>query len=396
MSRAPNRFKPGALPVATQGHFVALGAGAVHRGLGAVNLAARALAVGLMACGTAVAAAAGWSVHLADGRTLAIVADGAVGPFAQTLERRLADGTLDRQFGSAGRVVISLGAESPGPRSIRSDAAGRILVIGAAMGPEGHAVPASLRYLPDGRIDLSWGTQGRGLIPSRGADAFGADVLAMPDESVLVLGQIENESTEQAALWRLGRNGTFDGSFGQEGAMRATGLEASLALGLQLDDDGAALIAVQTERQGRPWLEVHRWQTGQEQPQRVAYQPMPGDWQGPATLARRGGTWQWFDASQPISSGGVPLVAVAATTAWRRGSSPVPTPAAADAPGPSEGGAVWNPFSPGPEAESAAAAAAVAPAVTSSPIPWTALAAFAIAVLAGVGWWRRKRRQSGI
>ena len=353
-----------------------------------MNWVARSVAAGAMACGAALAVAAGWSLRLADGRQIAIVADGTAGDNAQWLERRNPDGSLDRQFGNAGRVVFSLGADSPGPRSVRLDNSGRVLVVGAAIGMEGHSVPASLRFLPDGRIDLSWGLQGRSLIPSPDAQAYGADVLALPDGSALVLGQIEGEAVERAALWRLGGDGAADSGFGAAGVMRANGLETSEALALQLDDDGAALIAVQTFQQGLPWLEVHRWQIGQDQPQRVAHQPMPPDWQGPATLARRGGTWQWFDASQAAGSGGVPLAAVAATAVWTKGTGPGAGANAAAQANPTEGSAAWNPFSTEPGA--VPAAPAISPSLPE--LGWLALALAILAALAGWGWWRWRHR----
>ena len=348
----------------------------------------RSVALGLLACGAAFSATAGWSVRLADGRQVSIVADGTVGDSAQVLERRNADGSLDRQFGQNGRVVMSLGADSPGPQSIRLDANGRLLVVGAALGLEGHPVPASLRFLPDGRIDASWGIQGRSLIPSPKAHAHAADALALPDGSVLVLGQIDSTTAEQAALWRLAGNGRVDAEFGSAGVMRASGLETSEPLALQLDDDGAALIAVQTLQQGRPWLEVHRWQAGLDQPQRVAYQPMPSNWAGPATLARRGGMWQWFDASQTVTSGGLPLVAVAATSAW---SGTVGMPAAANPAvqsAPTEGGAVFNPFS----TDARTASSAVSALDPNVVLSWAALVALSFAALLGFGWWRWRKK----
>ncbi|KNZ32153.1 MAG: hypothetical protein AD742_13690 [Methylibium sp. NZG] len=357
-----------------------------------MNCVLRAAATGLMACGAAVATAASWDVTLADGRRVAIVPDGSADPSSQVLERRHPDGSLDRQFGEAGRVLFSLGADSPGPRSIRVDEAGRLLIVGAAQGPKGLAVPAAMRFLPDGRLDVAWGVQGRSLVPSTEADAYGADLLPLPDKSLLVLGQVETTAGEQAALWRILSNGSFDPTFGQGGTMRSSGIESSQALALQLDDEGAALIALLTLQQGQPWLDLHRWQAGQVQPQRVAYQPMPADWQGPVTLARRGGTWQWFDASQPLTSGGVPLVAMAATAVWAAGTSAADAQIAATGAtatsAVSEGGAAYNPFSP----PTVGAAGPNSGLATSLELPWIALALLAFAALAGLGWWRWRRR----
>ena len=356
-----------------------------------MNGAARALAAALLACAAGVAVAAGWSLRLADGRQIAIVPDSAAGDSAHILERRNPDGSLDQQFGVDGRVIFSLGADSPGPRSVRIDKNGRLLVVGAAMGVGNREVPASLRFLFNGKIDLTWGVLGRSLLPSPVPQAHGADILQLPDESVLVLGQLEGPVNEQAALWRMNSNGVLDPTFGTSGMQRATGLEASEGLGLQLDDDDAVLIAVQTVRQGLAWLEVHRLPPGLDLPQRVTLQPRPANWRGPVTLARSGGTWQWFDASQASTKGGVALVAVAATTLW---SQAEPKAAAAPPVAPAvsgDGGAAWNPFAKPTEAEAPPAADGSGAAVGSAWLGWLLLG---IATLLGMGWWHWRRHQA--
>ncbi len=355
-----------------------------------MNGAARALAAALLACAAGVAAA-GWSFRLADGRQVAILPDSAAGDSAHILERRNPDGSLDQQFGVDGRVIFSLGADSPGPRSVRIDKNGRLLVVGAAMGAANREVPASLRFLSNGKIDLTWGIQGRSLLPSPVQQAHGADILQLPDESVLVLGQLEGPVSEQAALWRMTSRGVLDPSFGTAGMQRATGLEASEALGLQLDDDGAVLIAVQSVRQGLAWLEVHRLPPGVDLPQRVALQPRPANWRGPVTLARTSGTWQWFDASQASTKGGVALVGVAATTVWSHAEAkaavaPPVAPAIS-----TDGGAAWNPFAKPTEAEAPPAADGTGATLGSAWLGWLLLG---IATLLGMGWWRWRRHQA--
>ncbi|MDH5538568.1 MAG: hypothetical protein OEY03_04115 [Rhizobacter sp.] len=335
-----------------------------------------------------MASATSWWVALEDGRQMTIVNDG-VKSDELFLERRNPDGSPDLLFGRSGRVRFSMGAENPMPRAIRADRQGRLLVTGSAMGPGRRPVPATLRFLPDGRADAGWGEQGRSLAPSPGGDAFAADLLPMPDDSVLLLGQIDAAPAEQVALWHLRPDGSIDTAFGQNGLLTGTGLESASGLGLQRDNDGAALIAVQLVSQGMTWLEVHRWQAGLEQPQRIARQPAPRDWQGPITLSRRGGTWQWFDASRPISYGGVPLAAVAAAPVWAQpiaADSPPASTGADTQPGNSPGHAAFNPFSVDSSSNTGLSDPLAAGA------PWLMLVLGSLLALFGVAWWQLRKR----
>jgi len=89
-----------------------------------------------------------------------------------------------------------------------------------------------------------------------------------------------------------------------------------------------------------------------------------------------------------MNSGGVPLVAVAATTVWGKNVVAAATLSPATATIDSEGGAAWNPFSP---AETVVTTQIGDAAVTPQ-LPWPALALGALVALAGLGWWRWRRR----
>jgi hypothetical protein len=341
----------------------------------------------VLLCGAStMAAASSWSVALEDGRDMAIVKDG-TRPDELFLERRNPDGSPDLLFGHAGRVPFGKGAGKIAPRAIRADRQGRLLVAGSATGASDRSVPAALRFLPDGRIDAAWGEQGRSLAPSPGGDGFAVDLLPMPDDSVLLLGQIDAEPAGEVVLWHVRPDGHVDTAFGKGGLLRATGLEAASGLGLQRDNDGAALIAVQLDSQGISWLEVHRWQPGLDQPQRIARQPAPSDWQGPFRLARRGGTWQWFDASRPIIHGGVPLAAVAAAAAWALPEVvPGPASAADEAQaGVSPGHAGYNPFSNG----TGGSTGLFEPLAVGT--PWLILVLGSFVALLGFALWRLRK-----
>jgi hypothetical protein len=334
--------------------------------------------------------ATGWSMVLDDGKQVSIANDGALDPSVQWLERRLPDGRPDLQFGRNGRVQFSLGADSAGPRGLAVDIRGRILVTGSAPGPQAKALPATLRFLADGRLDTSWGVQGRALAPAPLGSGFASEVAALGDGSVLLLGQVEDGQSENLALWLLLDDGSVDKRFGQDGLLPATGLSHAQGLSLHRDVDGSALIALQTLAQGQAWLEVHRWKPGTPHPLREARQLVPAGWQGPVHLARKFNTWQWFDAALPRGQGGMPLASAEPVATWLQGgasnasapgaSAQAPEAAASTTPG----HAAFNPFTANER-------------VTEDPLDrlmdelgWPA-AVFVFAVaLAGVMWWRRR------
>src|SRR4051812_11226668 len=72
--------------------------------------------------------------------------------------RLSADGTVDAGFGTGGRVTIDLGSRDwPSAVAIQPD--GKILVAGSSSGP-GHLGFLLVRYLPDGALDVSFGSGG--------------------------------------------------------------------------------------------------------------------------------------------------------------------------------------------------------------------------------------------
>ena len=334
---------------------------------------ARSIAVAWL-CGAAfLAAADNLSLQQTDGKLLTVIDDGTAGAYQQQLERRNPDGSLDPRFGRGGRVAFTLGAESLGPRALRLDPRGRVLVIGAAFGADDRVAPATARFLPDGRPDASWGVQGRSLAPSPGEDALGVDVLGMGDDSVLLLGQVESRAGDQVALWRLRGDGSVDPGFGRGGVWLAKGLDGAQALGLQGGDDGAALIAVQVPAQGTNWLEVHRWQPGLAELQLVARQPAPPAWRGPATLDRRNGNLQWFDANGGV---GLPLAAKNADGADGGGASSSQ---------PSLGNAGFNPFA----VESVPSTSEID--VPDDSLQWLGWSGALLAAVLAFAWWLRRR-----
>jgi uncharacterized delta-60 repeat protein len=140
-----------------------------------------------------------------------------------------AAGTLDTSFGTGGKVLTNLGAGANGEQiqAIVSDAAlqsnGDIAVSGNF---------GLVRYLPNGKLDASFGTKGLAQT------GFAVAGLAIePNGDYLAVGQSENGF----ALARLTTAGTLDPSFGSGGVATTPFPNAA---------DGAAADAVLVEANG--------------------------------------------------------------------------------------------------------------------------------------------------
>jgi len=182
----------------------------------------------------------------ADGK---IVAAGGKGR-AFALARYTRDGRLDGSFGTAGRVVTDFGvarADECAEPCERGAAAVAIQGDGKIVAAGGKGSDFALaRYLPDGRLDPSFGRGGQvvtdvGARPTRFQADWqrGANALAiLPDGKIIVAGAGPGEF----ALARYTPNGRLDGSFGR-GGLVFTGFQAFQAG----PEDYAEALAVQTD-----------------------------------------------------------------------------------------------------------------------------------------------------
>jgi uncharacterized delta-60 repeat protein len=177
-----------------------------------------------------------------------IVAAGGSGTdFALT--RYTPTGRLDRSFGTGGKVLTDVGARvraaddgaswKNGASAVALQDDGRIVAAGA-----GDGVFALARYLPDGRLDASFGTGGKvvtnfgGKVTGGGAyaDAAVANAVAVQaDGKIIAAGRSAND----LALTRYLPDGRLDASFGTGGKFVAK---------LGFDDfDEAKAVALQAD-----------------------------------------------------------------------------------------------------------------------------------------------------
>jgi uncharacterized delta-60 repeat protein len=197
-------------------------------------------------------------------------------------------GTLDPSFGTGGKVLTSLaGANQAGNQALVSD---------AALQPNGDIVISGsfglLRYLPNGKLDTSFGTGG---VAQTG---FGGAALAIePNGEFVVAGQSGNDF----AVARLTTSGALDTAFGRGGVVTtafpnaADGAAADAVLvGANGDGaflpDGQSLIAGTVGLgRGATDVQLHRFDADGSTDPAFSNPPFayatPGDHESPAAIA---------------------------------------------------------------------------------------------------------------
>jgi len=142
-----------------------------------------------------------------------------------TVLRFTRDGELDTSFGGAGVVTTEVGQSADIARAIAVDDQGRIVVAGTANGTATGLDFAVVRYLADGKLDSSFGNQGKTIV-SFGDDADTAYALVLQSDGKIVVGGDSSRGSSQTgldfALLRLDGAGKPDPSFGASGLVTSS------------------------------------------------------------------------------------------------------------------------------------------------------------------------------
>ncbi|MCA1841586.1 MAG: hypothetical protein LC792_00075 [Actinobacteria bacterium] len=185
--------------------------------------------------------------------------------YAFLLLRFLPDGRPDPSFGTGGRVWsdlvtlatplqgavvgdVALGSSTANAVVIQPD--GKLVVAGATQSGATTAF-AIMRYLPDGRPDATFGSDGLALTDFDAATNDSATSLALlPDGRILAAGA----AGDAAGLARYRPDGQLDPTFGPSGNGTVTTGEGLLnALSLGAEPDGRLLVAGQAGTSGGPY-----------------------------------------------------------------------------------------------------------------------------------------------
>jgi uncharacterized delta-60 repeat protein len=157
------------------------------------------------------------------------------------LKRFNPDGTIDTTFGRNGSVLTHFPVGVVvADVTVQDD--GKILAAGEAF-PFGTGVEgfAFARYLPNGRLDGSFGSNGRTLVRLSSDQHYLARVAIQPDGKVVANGYLTEGTDDPLCVVRLLSDGALDPTFGTGGTVIMTGLGFFATTGLALQTDGGIL-----------------------------------------------------------------------------------------------------------------------------------------------------------
>lgn len=168
-----------------------------------------------------------------------------------TIWRYTADGSLDTSFDNDGIVIYDIPNWNSFANDIILDADGRILVVGLGASAGGAGANPEMmiwRYLTDGSIDTSFGTNGV-VVYDRlaGTDFYGRDITLDADGRILVTGTYSPHATggdRDMVIWRYLANGSLDTSFDTDGVViYSEPNELVDSSAMTIDDSGRILVA---------------------------------------------------------------------------------------------------------------------------------------------------------
>ena len=169
--------------------------------------------------------------------------------YSFALARLGPDGRLDKSFGGDGRVTTQIGSSSYA-NAVAFDAANRIVAVGASDPPDADSGFALARYKPDGSLDSSFDGDGTLTTTIAGAPYAVAKSMAIDADGRIVAGGWgTTDHGEYFVLVRYNGNGSPDSSFSGDGkVMGADGTAPNYANSIALDSAGRIVAAGSSSR----------------------------------------------------------------------------------------------------------------------------------------------------
>jgi uncharacterized delta-60 repeat protein/gliding motility-associated-like protein len=179
-----------------------------------------------------------WSIGVQpDGKI--VLAGTSANPQADfTVVRYNTNGSLDTGFDTDGKVTVNIGSTVADDQaySIALQTDGKIVVGGSHN--SGNLDFALTRLNGDGSLDTGFGTAGKVITTVGSSHETGRAVAIQADGKILLAGQSNNGSNYDFAVVRYNTDGTLDGSFGAAGKVTTpigSSNDNAYAIGIQSD-----------------------------------------------------------------------------------------------------------------------------------------------------------------
>lgn len=189
-----------------------------------------------------------------DGKILVTGFSNTAGSFNVIVIRYNSDGSLDTSFGTAGKVITDIGANSNDKaRDITLQTDGKILVTGTS-NASGLYDPFLIRYNSDGSLDAGFGIGGKVTtdVGTNSNNEYAYALAFQADGKVLVSGSTHDGVSYNAYLIRYNSNGSLDASFGAGGIITTDiGTNSHDYIeALDLQSDGKIIVTGYTNANG--------------------------------------------------------------------------------------------------------------------------------------------------
>jgi uncharacterized delta-60 repeat protein len=157
-------------------------------------------------------------------------------------------GTLDPSFGTGGQLMFDFNNSTDIANAVALQADGKLVVAGLTYINNDYSQEdfAISRHLPDGTLDVTFGTGGKVKTDFPTLAAVASAVVVQPDGKILVAGGAFPNFTflGDVKLVRYNPDGTLDSSFGVGGIVTTTFPgQGSFAFALALQPDGKIVMA---------------------------------------------------------------------------------------------------------------------------------------------------------
>lgn len=182
-----------------------------------------------------------------DGKVLVAGAGDNGNDYDLLLARYLNDGTVDASFGSNGSISFPVGSSDETLYDLALQPDGKIVGAGGVV-MSSDADMVAIRLLPDGGLDSTFGGNGIVVMDFGHGDDVAQGLVVQPDGKIVLGGFADSGNQLEFALLRLLPNGTPDSTFDGDGkATLAIGTSEDIGESLALQSDGKFVMGGTTD-----------------------------------------------------------------------------------------------------------------------------------------------------